>query len=417
VTLQADLIAVNEEIAVKQSGMAELLKDIDTLEGDKAHERATAIKAANTELGELSKKREPLDAAVAEINRAKEGVKAMSRGSGRQFIPTNDAGAADDEDEYEPAIKSVKQLLRSAEGYQSAIKAGRQFRGSFGEMAVKTLIQSSSLAPLADRQATIQPYLTEERFTVGDMILPGTTSGQVVQYYEETTFTNAAAGVTEGNAKPESALDFTLRSENVRKYATFVPVTDEMLADVPAFESYIRQRLGFMVRQVEESALINGTGTAPAVQGILGRSGVQTVTGYGLSTLDSIYKAITLIRANAFAEPTGLVVNPLDWFDIRTSKDANGNYLLGPATSEGDLSIWGLAVRVTTNIAQNTALVGAFRPHAQIFRRSGIDIAISTENEDYFIKNKVAVRAEERFALAVYRPSAFCKVEAIVQGS
>lgn len=414
-TLQADLISVNKEIAAKQAAMAGLLEGIDTLEGDKARERTDAIKAANAELSDLSAKREPLDAAVAEIDHARNGLKAMrERGSDRLVIPENERG--DDEDEFEPAIKSVKDLLKNS-GYREAIKSGSTFRGSLGEMAVKTLIQSSSLAPLADRQATIQPFLTEGRFTVGDLVLPGTTGAQVIQYYEETTFTNAAAAVTEGNAKPESALDFTLRSENVRKYATFVPVTDEMLADVPAFESYIRQRLGFMVRQVEESALINGTGVAPAVQGILGRVGVQTVSGYGLSTLDSIYKAITLIRANAFAEPTALVIHPLDWFDIRTSKDNQGNYLLGPATAEGDLSIWGLAVRVTTNIAQNTGLVGAFRPHAQIFRRSGIDIAISTENEDYFIKNKVAVRAEERFALAVYRPSAFCKVEAIVQGS
>jgi HK97 family phage major capsid protein len=417
VTLQAELIAVNEEIAAKQSSMATLLKDVDTLEGDKARERATAIKAANLELSALAEKRDPLDVAVAEINRAKDGVKAQNRGSGRQVIPENDAGALDDDDEYEPAIKSVKQLLRQSEGFQRAIKSGEKFRGSFGEMALKTLISSSSLAPLADRQATIQPYLTEPRTTVGDLVLPGTTSGQVIQYYEETTFTNAAAAVTEGNAKPESALDFTLRSENVRKYATFVPVTDEMLADVPAFESYIRERLGFMVRQVEESALLNGTGVAPAVQGILGRTGIQTVTGYGMSTLDSIYKAITNVRANAYAEPTALVIHPQDWFDVRTSKDTVGNYLLGPATAEGPASVWGLTVRVTSNIPQNTALVGAFRPFAQIFRRSGIDVAISTENEDYFIKNKVAVRAEERFALAVYRPSAFCKVEAIVVGS
>ena len=59
---------------------------------------------------------------------------------------------------------------------------------------------------------------------------------------------------------------------------------------------------------------------------------------------------------------------------------------------------------------------GGAGPSAYV-RRTGIDVAISTENEDYFIKNKVAVRAEERFALAVYRPSAFCKVEAITQGS
>ena len=71
---------------------------------------------------------------------------------------------------------------------------------------------------------------------------------------------------------------------------------------------------------------------------------------------------------------------------------------------------------MTTNALENTALVGAFN-QAQVYRKSGITVAISTENEDYFIYNKLAVRAEERLALAVYRPAAFCKVEAIVAGS
>ena len=160
-----------------------------------------------------------------------------------------------------------------------------------------------------------------------------------------------------------------------------------------------------------------GAGTGNTIEGLYNRTGVQTVTGYGLSTIDSILKAITEIETDAFTSPTAMVIHPQDWFDVRTSKDLNGQYLLGPATQDPNTARpWGLAVRVTTNAIQNTALVGDFR-QAQVFRRSGIAIAISTENEDYFIYNKLAVRAEERLALACYRPSAFCKVEALVQGS
>jgi HK97 family phage major capsid protein len=175
--------------------------------------------------------------------------------------------------------------------------------------------------------------------------------------------------------------------------------------------------MAFMVKAREELQLLRGDGTGQNILGVYNRNGVQTVTGYGLSTIDSILKGITEIQKDAFVEPTALVVHPNDWFDIRTSKDLNGNYLLGPATLDPNQARpWGLQVRVTTNALENTALVGAFN-QAQVYRRSGIAIAISTENEDYFVKNKVAVRAEERLALAVYRPAAFCKVEAIVQGS
>jgi HK97 family phage major capsid protein len=419
VTLQADLIAKNDEIAAKRARVGELLKDIDTLDGTKAAERAAELRAANAELNALGAEADRLAADAKEIEAAKAAVKASQRTNGPRLVespkPESDEDAGEDVF-AETGAKSVRDLLRNAMNARG-IKSFAGYRGDLGELATKTLIQSSALAPQAERQDRIVPFATEERTTVGDLLLQGTTTAQAIEYFEETTFTNAAAPVTEGNAKPEAALAFTLRTDTVRKIAVWVPVTDEMMADVPTFESYIRARLAFMVRQEEEDQLLNGSGTAPAIQGILNRTGVQTVTGYGLSTLDSIYRGMTEIRVDAFAEPDAIVLHPRDWEDVRLSKDDNGNYLLGPANDEGPARVWGLRVVVTTNIAENTGLVGAFRPHAQVFRRSGIDVAISTENEDYFLKNKVAVRAEERLALAVYRPAAFCKVEALVQGS
>jgi HK97 family phage major capsid protein len=69
---------------------------------------------------------------------------------------------------------------------------------------------------------------------------------------------------------------------------------------------------------------------------------------------------------------------------------------------------------VTTAISAGTALVGAFQIGAQIFRRQGISVDMTNSNEDDFRKNLVAIRAEERLALAVYRPLAFCTVTGIV---
>jgi HK97 family phage major capsid protein len=172
-----------------------------------------------------------------------------------------------------------------------------------------------------------------------------------------------------------------------------------------------------MVKQREELQILRGAGTGVTILGLYNRTGVQTVTGYGLSTIDSILSGIVEIQKDAFVEPTAMVIHPNDWFNIRTSKDTTGNYLLGPATQDPDSARpWGLRVRVTTNALENTALIGAFN-QAQLFRRSGISISISSEHSDYFIYNKLAVLAEERIALAVYRPAAFCKVEAIVTGS
>lgn len=423
-TLAADLTTKREELAVKRVALAGLFDKANTeTDPAKRDELAKSIKSSNEELAAIVDAIEPLQDLVETERQNKEALKALKKGT-RQIDASEDEVESVDRESFTDEIlgrgvKSVSALLRQTMEARG-IKSFRGFRGELATednpLAIKALLTSADLTPLEQRLAQIVPSAQEER-TVADLMLPGTTTAQRISYYVETTFTNATDMVAEGNAKPEVALDFTLREDDVRKIAGWVPVTDEMMEDVPGFESYLRGRLSLMVKQREELQLLRGSGVGQNILGVYNRTGVQTVTGYGLSTIDSILKAITNVNTGSFLEPTAMVIHPNDWFDIRTSKDTTGNYLLGPATLDPNaVRPWGLQVRVTTNALENTALVGAFN-QAQVFRRSGIAIAISTENEDYFIYNKLAVRAEERLALAVYRPAAFCKVESIVVGS
>ncbi len=416
-SLATDFREKRDEIRAKRVALKALYTALDGVTDDaKRTETLDNIKAANDELSDLVDKFDPIQSAYLAAQENDAAIKAM----GEQRIVDPRDGNVDrqsfpSEDVLAKGHKSIGEML-STRLEDSGRKTYKGFRGELGELAVKTLLTSADLTPLEQRLPGIQESAQEER-TVADLMLSGTTTAQKITYFEETTFTNAAAETDEGAAKPEATIDFTLREDFVRKIATWIPVTDEMMEDVPGFESYLRARLSFMVRQREELQLLRGDGSGQNIQGVYNRTGVQTVTGYGLTTIDSILKAITEIQKDAFVEPTAMVIHPNDWFDVRTSKDLNGNYLLGPATLDPNAARpWGLQVRVTTNALENTALVGAFN-QAQVFRRSGIAVAISTENEDYFIYNKLAVRAEERLALAVYRPAAFCKVEAIVQGS
>jgi hypothetical protein len=277
---------------------------------------------------------------------------------------------------------------------------------------VKATLLLTDIAPTADRTPAIVPS-AQNRITVSDLMAAGTTDSNTLEYYEETTFTNAAAETAENTAKPESTLDFTLRTDTVRKIATWIPISDEALADNRQLRSYVEGRLLYMVRQREEQQLITGNGTPPNIQGVLNRSGIQTQAKGADPVPDAFFKAFTKVQVTGDADPDGFVIHPNDWQDVRLLRTADGIYIFGSPNDEVAVRMWGYPGRVTTGITEGTGLVGAFRTYAQVWRRSGLTVVASTEHASYFIENKVALLAETRLALAVYRPAAFCQVTGI----
>jgi HK97 family phage major capsid protein len=248
--------------------------------------------------------------------------------------------------------------------------------------------------------------------TLADLFAPGTTDSNLVTYMREASFTNAADPVAEGTTKPESALTFDAVSDPVRKLAHWLPVTEEMLEDVPQLRSYIDSRLSLGLRLVEEDQLLNGTTTAPDIVGIRNRTGLAPDVVRGSDTVpDAIAKQISAIFNATGFPPDGVVMNPSDWLGVQLLKDDTGAYLgSGPFVAPASATIWGLPTAVTSVIPVGVALVGCFKTAAQIFRKGGIRIEASNSHQDFFVKNLVAIRAEERLALAVYRPACFGEV-------
>jgi hypothetical protein len=57
--------------------------------------------------------------------------------------------------------------------------------------------------------------------------------------------------------------------------------------------------------------------------------------------------------------------------------------------------------------------LGGFSNAAAIARRSGTTVEATNSHSDYFVKNLVSIREEQREALLVYRPSAFTVVSGL----
>jgi HK97 family phage major capsid protein len=269
----------------------------------------------------------------------------------------------------------------------------------------------------ADLRPGIQPIL-QRPITITGLLAQGTTDSATIRYVQETLFSNGAAAIGEGDLKPESSFAFDSVDEPVRKVATFLPVTDEMLEDGAQMRSYLDGRLRLAVQLVEETQLLSGNGTTPNLRGLLNRTGLQNValTAPAANTTNPsiaevLYQAVTNVRVNALVEPDGIVMHPTNYASLRLAKDSADTFNAGgPFGALAGNTVWGLPVALSHALPVNTALVGAFRSQAQLFRHSGLVIEASNSHADFFQHNLTALRAELRVGLCVYRPSAFVRV-------
>lgn len=286
------------------------------------------------------------------------------------------------------------------------------FTVDFPEVDLKTLLTTAGtpgFPPANNRTDMIVPF-PNRPIRVPDIIPSVNTDLSVVKWIEETSFTNNASMTGEGYTKQESAVDYDEINSPVRKVATWLPVTEEQVDDVPGFMALINNDLTLMLRLKEEDQLINGTGVGQELTGFLNKSNIQT-QAFVTNNADTIHKAITLVAWTGYANATGIVMNPTNWETTRLIKGAtNQDYVLGSPLIEITPRLWGVPVIVTNVIAAGTALVGDFQMFSTVFRKMGIRIDVSDSHSTYFVENKLAVRAEERLALVIKRGTAFVKV-------
>ena len=295
----------------------------------------------------------------------------------------------------------------------------------------KTLMdEANQYPPKVVRSDLIYPTALRNPNTVIDLFSVLTTDQYQYKYLEETTFTNNAAEVAEAGAFGESALAFTERTEEIRKFGVSIPVTEELLADVSTVQGYLDSRLKTMLQLRLDDVLIGGSGVAPITRGILNKSGINTFnfSSYAgnLGRIGQLYQAITEIRKDAFMEPDAILLHPSDWNDVVTSVSSDFAGTSGQGYTEKSPlfvgagmfnngptpSIWGIPVVPTTAISAGTALVGVFGGGlaAHVITRQGMEVAMSDSHSDFFTKDKVMMKASMRLGFAIYRPTAFCSI-------
>lgn len=221
-------------------------------------------------------------------------------------------------EEAPAGVKSIGEKFTDTAAYAQYMSNG--VKGVDSQAEFKTTLNTTGYPPESLRAPGILETALRDPNSVIGLFDQIQTDQNAYVYLEETTFTNNAGEIAEAGdiaSSNESALAFTERTESVRKIATFLPVTDELLQDVSGIQGYVNSRLQTMMKLRMDNQLLNGNGSAPNLTGVLSKSGISgfNYSNYAgeLNRLGQVYQAITDIRKNAFVEPDAIIMHPSDW--------------------------------------------------------------------------------------------------------
>lgn len=285
--------------------------------------------------------------------------------------------------------------------------------GFWPKFESKTLIDSSALGfstpgiLSAERITGIVP-LPRRRLTVRDLLRTKPITAGAVDWISELAFTNAASPQTEGSPKAESANTFAIKSEKTRTLAHWIPLSKQCVDDLPELRRFIDENLLYGLKLIEEWEILFGDGSGDHLHGLVHQAAAYagTYSAAGDTKLDVLRHAILELEASD-RQCSGFILNPKDAHDVDLIKTEEGginkgSYLVGDPLG-GNIQVktlWNRAVVTTTAIPSGKFLAGNFA-NAIIGDRQGAVIDLSENYEDYFTRNLLCVRAEERICLAV----------------
>jgi HK97 family phage major capsid protein len=236
-----------------------------------------------------------------------------------------------------------------------------------------------------------------------------------LEYIRHTGTTGVPAVTAEGAVKPELVFAIDKLIATPLKVACHAATTWETMTDMESFVSYMQNEVFKEIEDTENYELLNGTG-AGHIPGFFQTTGIvthnaATDTGTNETALDSVEKSIAKMRmSSALAEPDMLILNPLTWSAMRRIKNTLGQFLIAPDPTADEVNkLWGLDVIVTIAQAEGFGLLLDNSKWGHVIVREALSMRTGTDSDD-FTRNLVRFVFEERFTVAVERPTAVCEI-------
>jgi HK97 family phage major capsid protein len=303
--------------------------------------------------------------------------------------------------------KTAGEIVANHDDLKQYVSRGAKGNVVIGvNQAISSLSTSAGGLIVTERDPEIVA-LARRRMTVRALLTQGRTSSNMIEYAKQTTRTNNAAVVTEGAQKPESNLVWTTAEVAVRTIAHWINVSRQALEDAAQLQTEIDSELRYGLDLAEEAELLSGSGSGQHLSGLITNSTAYSAPFVltGATMIDQL--RLAMLQASLAEFPAdGVILHPSDWARIELMKDGEDRYLWSNPRSLATPTLWGLPIVATQAMTIDKFLAGAFKMAGTIYDRMDAEVAVSSENQDNFIKNLYTVRAEKRLALAVKRPLA-----------
>lgn len=322
-----------------------------------------------------------------------------------------------------PEAKSAGQIFTNSDVYASLKSNQRGSDQAFSIEKKNITTGSASAGALVSPSRDPEVYRDPNRpMRIRDLIPSLPVNSGAVEFMRQTLrASNAGPQNGEMTAKNQSNITWELVTTTCKTIAHWVPASRQVLSDAPQLQSLIDVDLNYGLDLEGDNQLLLGDGTAGNMTGLMVDAAIPTVGKIALGTaladvpaamIDHIRSAVTKCQTNEYYNMTGVILNPTDWETLETAKATDGHYLMIQFPSKGaDDVIWKIPVVVTNAMSVGNFLLGDFIMGSKVYDRESVEIRVSESHSDYFVKNGVAVLAEERYVLGIQRPNAFCKGE------
>lgn len=288
----------------------------------------------------------------------------------------------------------------------------------FGRVQVDAMVPRAQrpnrvrdLFPAAGTTANLIDYFAVLGFVEND----GDGNAGMVREWAASDGVSAPTGASTDTfgLKPKSNLRFESRQAPVRTIAHWEAAHRNVLADEPQLQATINNELLYGLALKEDDQILNGSGDNEELTGIFNTLNTQNYDQVATDLKSDALRRAATLTVLANLPGTGYVLHPFDWEDIELQKADYGgtgpgqyllvtNFAIGAATQ-----IWRQPVVETPAMTEGKFLTGAFGLGAQLYDRAQATIRIAEQHEDFFVRNAVAILAEQRLALAVKRPETF----------